>query len=194
MNMKKILSILTAVICITVAFAAGCKSGEEKLPADTTPRVELSALEQVYDGTAHYPQVTIYPSDLSDVELQFFAEGEQIEKAVYPGNYMVKAVVKNGSIADVEAEFVIEPAEINLKKVVFPAKKADGTTNYVAVISDLPDIVGKDRVSLRIEGRLSSASVGDKVNLAVTKIALEGDHAKYYTLTKAEAIYVSVVA
>lgn len=192
--MKKILSILTAAICVAVAFAAGCKNGEEKLPADTTPRVEFSALEQVYDGTAHYPQVTIYPTDLSDVELQFFVEGEQMEKAVYPGVYTVKAVVKNGKIADVEAEFKIKPAEIDLKKVVFPVKKADGATNYAAVISELPGIVGKDRVSLRVEGRLSSAAVGDKVNLAVTKIALEGDHAKYYTLTKIEAIYVSVVA
>lgn len=192
--MKKIISIFIAVFCITIAMSAGCNSGENNLPADTKPRVELSALEQVYDGTARYPQVTAYPSDLSDVELLFYSEGSQIEKAVYPGNYTVKAVVKNGKISDVTAEFKIKSAEIDLKEIVLPEKKADGTINYSATVSELNGIVGKDRVVLRIEGRLSSAAAGEKIKLAVTKIALEGDHAKYYVLKKAEAIYVDVVA
>lgn len=189
--MKNTIKFAALVLC--VAFAAGaaaCGGGGDT--AAEKPRIELSSLSAVYDGEAHYPETTIVPSDLSDVELTFYRDGQRVSEMVYPGEYKVVAVVKNKKIEDAEAQFVIAPAAIELKDVVLPDKVFDGSTDYSATIGDLPGTVGKDRVSLVVEGRLATAAVGQKVKLAVTKIELLGDHAGYYSLAKIDALYVDI--
>lgn len=107
--------------------AAGCTEEKTEEP---TPGVTLTALEQTYTGEALYPVVTVTPTDLSDVRLKFYRDGEEVSAMVDAGEYRVVAEVQNGAIPDEEAEFVIRKATIDLAAVELPAKQYDGTTAY----------------------------------------------------------------
>ena len=168
--------------------AAGCTEEKTEEPP---PGVTLTALEQTYTGEALYPVVTVTPTDLSDVRLKFYRDGEEVSAMVDAGEYRVVAEVQNGAIPDEEAEFVIRKATIDLAAVELPAKQYDGTTAYAATVAKLPG-AGKNAVSLEIEGRLSAAE-GEQVRLAVTKIALTGEDAANFELGSVEALYVRVI-
>lgn len=184
--MKKVIVVfLSAMLLVSSFLVSACSGGKDPgTVTDGKVKLEISGLEQVYDGTAKTPEVKLVPADAGDLYVVLYRGDEKVSSAVDAGKYTVKISVKNTDepFADTEREMVIAPKPLDLSAASLTPKEYDGGTGYAGQFTGLGGIVKGDEVTASVTGTFSDGAIGKDKPLGNVRAELTGKDAANYTV------------
>lgn len=179
--MKRLSSVVAVLLTVILFWTSACNPEDKKEQGGI--RVDVTGLEQVYDGTAKFPDVRLIPADAGDLYVTLYRGEEKITSAIDAGQYTVRISVRNTDepVEDTEKTMVILPKELDLASAELTPKQYDGTNLYTGEVVNVGGIVKGDEITIGVTGVLSDAAIGNNKAVGDAEITLSGKDASNYT-------------
>ncbi len=202
--MKKILTLLLALsLALTMVLASSCATGggdgssKDSTSSNdrSTPVVEVTGLEHVYDGTAKRPTVKVTPADAGSLSVSVYRNGAKVTEAVDAGTYDVKISLSDTDepFEDISKKMFIAPKPLDVSAVKAEDKQYDKTNAYEGKLSSVGGICEKDDVSVTVKGNLADSLIGENKTVAVKEVVIDGADKANYTVAELKEVKTSVV-
>ncbi len=191
--MKKFLTLLlSASIALTAVFATACSTQKES--SSTTPVVEVTGLNYVYDGTAKRPTVKVTPTDAGSLSVSVYQNGTKVSEAIDAGTYDVKISLSDTDepFEDITKQMVITPKPLDVSEVKGESKQYDKTNAYEGKLSSVGGICGKDDVSVTVKGEFADSLIGENKTVTVKEIAINGEDKSNYSIAELKEVKATV--